>query len=256
MKRFPATGAPALLLLALLLSLPGTIRAQSGEGSFGRRPSLWTIQVDAGARLPGTIYNEFLERSHNSDPDGTGVQTRWREENSLGLEGRVTLRYRPEAGAGLYLAGLWGRGDTNASFSGGLAPPEEIARSVTYKGLDFGISLKLKDWNDGRGLLEYSVGVVILEQSIDLGPGHRAALAFFPSVNEQPEPPLEWSSRDFTNWGLSLGTSFRVPVTDGLHFRATFRDMVVPVNTTRSRTSWPSAEREPSSPSTASPRTS
>lgn len=231
MKPPSVQGVVPLSVLLLALTFAGTLEAQSEDG-FGRRPSLWTIQLDAGARLPGTIYNEFLERSHASDPAGVSVQTRWTEENRLGFEGRATVRYRPEAGAGLYMAGVWGRSETEATFSGGLAKPEMIARSASYKGLDFGVTLKLKDWNNGRGLLEYSVGVVILEQSIDLSRGHRAALVYFPEIDpELPQPPLDWSSRDFTNWGLSMGTSFRVPIAEGLHFRATFRDVVIPVNT-------------------------
>lgn len=227
MKQLLVNGGSAVLFL--LLSASG-IRAQSDD-VFGRRPSLWTFQLDVGSRLPGTIYNEFLERRHLGVMERVPIQTRWKEENELTFEGRGTIRYRPEAGAGLYLAAFWGRGDTEAAYSGGLGPPETIPRSVTYKGLDFGISLKLKDWDQGRGLVEYTVGGVVLKHSIDLSAGHRSSLASFPDIGVEPEPPLAWSDRDFTNWGLAMALSFRVPLVEGLNFRSTFRDIVLPVNT-------------------------
>lgn len=216
------------LLAGVAVALPGDVGAQVSVED-GRRPPKWSVELDLGAQLPGTLYNESVAR--RSRGDSIPFSTRWKEDTSLGIQGRLALRVNPEAGVGLYAAGLIGHTGTRANFSGALSPPQTITRSADFLGFEAGVTMKLTDWDQGRGLVEYNIGAVALKQTIDLGPGHRDAFAYF----GRGEPPhvAEWSPRSFTSWGLSLGTSFRIPIGEKLSLRTSFRDLIVPVDGAR-----------------------
>jgi len=227
-RRLRSSGShPALLLAALVL--PGAappLFAQSPEEPGARGPARYSLQWDLGASLPGTLYDGFITRNHRTDP--FPQTTRWREETGAGLQARVAMRAGPESGVGGYLALSGGRSASRAFFSGGSLPPERVERSVSSLGGEGGISMRIADWDQGRGLVDYHVGVVVLRQSIDLEPGHRNAF-----VHVGPGTPVPydgWSRRVSTGWGLSLGTSFRLPAGKNTAIRVGLSDFIVPTN--------------------------
>ncbi len=221
----PKSELAPLLVAATLLAIPAEAVSQASV-TLGPKPAQWTVEASIGARMPGTFYNEQVER--RSRADSVPFQTRWKESMDLGLDTRLAFRLNPEAGVGFYIAGLAGWSNSTATYSGANVPPESISRSVRYTGLDLGLDLKLTEWAEGRGLLDYNVGAILIHQVIDLTPGHRDAFAFFGSG---PPPRIDdWDSRSSTSWGLSLGTSFRIPISDVLALRTTFRALVIPVN--------------------------
>lgn len=209
-------------LLCLLASAP--VRAQ--DTGFEHRPAAWTTEFSVGARVPTTLYNEFIIRRQGPD---SIVRTKWEEVTDLGWESRLGVRYNPEGGVGFFLAGFMGGAGTTASFLGGIVPPEQVSRSVSYTGFDFGVTMRLKSWDQGRGILDYHIGGVVQRSVIDLKPGHRDALAYFKDVT--PSDP-DWDHRTSTSWGLNLGASIRQPVGDRWSLRFTFKDLIVPTNTT------------------------
>ena len=68
----------------------------------------------------------------------------------------------------MYIGGIAGWSSTLAQYSGSLFPPEDISRSTSYYGVNFGVGMKLTEWAEGRGQLEYNVGAAVLTQVIDL----------------------------------------------------------------------------------------
>jgi len=212
-----------LVALAILTPLV-PLGAQEATG-FGQPPARWTVELGAGVRVPTTLYNEFIVRRQSAD---SVVRTRWEEVTAPGWESRLAMRFNPEGGVGFFVGGFLGGASSTASFSGGIDAPERIERSVSYTGLDFGVVMRLKSWSQGRGILDYHIGGVAQRTVIDLAPGHRDALAYFGG----DRPTVEWDSRSSTSWGLNLGASVRVPVGERWTVRATFKDMIVPTNTT------------------------
>jgi hypothetical protein len=177
-------------------------------------------------RIPTTLYNEFIVRRAMTDEV---VKTRWEETTEPGWEAGAGVRYNPEGGVGFYVGGFLGAANTLATFSGGIDAPEQISRSVSYTGLDFSVVMRLRSWSQGRGVLDYHIGGVVQRTVIDLEPGHRDALAYFDGTRPTD---LEWDSRASTSWGLNLGASIRAPLSDRWTFRVTFRDVILPTNTT------------------------
>jgi hypothetical protein len=221
-----ARAAPARnWIVALMLLAPASVWAQ-GETVFEQQRALWTVEVGAGARAPTTLYNEFIVRRESAD---SVLRTRWEENADMGWETRVGMRYNPEGGVGLFFGGFLGGASTTASFSGGLEAPERIRRSVGYSGLDFGLTMRLGHWSQGRGVLSYHLGGVVQRAVIDLSPGHRDALAYF---RDAPQHEIDWDSRTSTSWGLNLGVTLRSPISERWSFRATFKDLILPTNTT------------------------
>lgn len=214
---------PLACALCAILLVPGTGRAQ--ESIEAHHPALWTAEFTTGVRVPTTLYNEFIIRRQSSD---SIVRTRWEEVTDLGWESRLGVRFNPEGGVGFFAAGFLGGASTTASFLGGIVPPEQISRSVSYSGLDFGVTMRLKSWARGRGIVDYHVGGVVQRAVIDLKPGHRDALAYFEHLGP---PEVDWDHRTSTGWGLNLGASVRAPVGERWAVRATFKDMIVPTNT-------------------------
>ena len=223
-----SAGALAVATLALALWTVASSTALSAQATteLGERPPRWSVETSLGTRLPGTFYNEFITRTTRAD--SLPRRTRWKEFTDLGLEGRVVLRLNPQAGAGLYIGGIAGWSSTLAQYSGSLFPPEDISRSTSYYGVNFGVGMKLTEWAEGRGQLEYNVGAAVLTQVIDLKPGHRNALA---QLGSATAPMIDWRRRTSTAWGLDLGTTFRIPVGEASSLRLSFRDLIVPVNT-------------------------
>ena len=219
------SGRLLVLVLTLIAAGPPALVAQ--ETGFERRPARWTVEFGTGVRVPTTLYNQFIVRKQGSD---SILRTRWEETTSAGWETRLGVRLNPENGVGLYVAGFLGGANTIAAFSGGIAPPEQIPRSVSYSGIDIGVSVRLKSWAEGRGVVDYHIGGVVQRSVIDLTPGHRDALTYFGGGDGPPE--VAWDSRSSTSWGLNLGASIRTPITDKVTFRTTFKDMIIPTNTT------------------------
>lgn len=210
------------------LGATGVLAAQDTTAT--RRPALWSVELDLGARLPGLVYDEFVER--RSSVDSLPLRTRYRERGELGIQGRLTLHLRPEAGLGAYVSLLRGYTGTVARFSGGREPREDIPRSVTFFGVETGLAMRLSEWADGRGSFQYQFGPVFYRQVFDLSPGHRDALASFGDVRP-PEGGFRWTSRTSTSWGIALGAGFRIPLGERTAFRFALRDLVVPVNTSQ-----------------------
>ena len=224
-----STGALAIAAFAIAALLPVVAPTDlSGQATaeLGERPPRWSIETSLGTRLPGTFYNEFITRTTRAD--SLPRRTRWKELTDLGVEGRVVLRLNPQAGAGLYIGGIGGWSSTLAQYSGSRFPPEDISRSTSDYGVNFGVGMKLTEWAEGRGQLEYNVGAAVLTQIIDLKPGHRNALA---QLGSATAPMIDWRRRTSTAWGLDLGTTFRIPVGEASSLRLSFRDLIVPVNT-------------------------
>lgn len=217
-----------VILPAILASLllPRATAAQDSLALQG--PAKWSVELDLGARLPGVLYDEFIERRSASDT--VGLRTRYRERAAAGVQGRLTLRLRPEAPVGLYLSLLRGGARTVARFSGGREPIEEIPRSATFSGLELGLTMRLSEWAGGRGSFEYHFGPVLYRQVVDLTPGHRDAFALF-GDDRAPEGGFRWTSRSSSSWGVALGTAFRIPLGEGTALRLALRDLVIPVNT-------------------------
>ncbi len=220
--------APAVALLACLACAtlpPVVLHAQDEAAAIIRQTPRWSVEGSLGSRLVGTLYDEFVTRNTLADLPS---RTRWRETTGWGPEARVVLRHNPVGGASLYVTLLAGRSGTVARYSGALSPPEDISRSTRYHGGGFGIGMKLSEWDDGRGVLAYSVGTAVLTQRIDLSPGHRDAFA---QMGARHPGEIQWTSRTSTSWGLDLGASLRVPIGDDSALRFSFRDLVIPVNT-------------------------
>ena len=216
-----------LLLSVLTLTTAGPPALAAQDTGFERRPARWTVEFGTGVRIPTTLYNETIIRKQGSD---SILRTRWEETTGPGWETRLGVRLNPENGVGLFVAGFVGGANTTAAFSGGISPPEQISRSVKYTGIDVGVSVRLKSWAEGRGIIDYHVGGVVQRSVIDLSPGHRDALTYFGGGNGPPE--VDWDSRTSTSWGLNLGASVRTPINDRWTFRTTFKDMIIPTNTT------------------------
>lgn len=213
-------------ILASLL-LPRATVAQ--DSVVLRSPARWSVELDFGARLPTVLYDEFVER--RSASDSVALRTRYRERAGTGVQGRLTLRLRPEAPVGLYLSLLRGYAGTVARFSGGREPTEEIPRSATFSGVEIGLAMRLSDWAGGRGSFEYHFGPVLYRQVVDLTRGHRDAFALF-GGERPPEGGFRWTRRRSSSWGVALGTAFRIPLGEGTALRLALRDLVIPVNTT------------------------
>lgn len=212
--------------LALFSTLWVPVRVEAQSTGFEQRPAGWTTELSLGARIPTTLYDEFIIRRQGQD---SIVKTRWEEISGPGWDTRLGVRYNPEGGVGFFVGGFVGGAKTTASFLGGIVPPEKIARSVRYSGFDFGVTMRLKSWSQGRGILDYHVGGVVQRSLIDLKPGHRDALTYFQDIKPVD---LDWDTRTNTSWGLNLGVSVRAPVGDRWAIRTTFKDMIVPANTT------------------------
>ena len=212
------------VLLMLAASVPGPLAGQQ-EAEIIRRVPRWSLETSLGSRLVGTFYDQFITRETLADLPS---RTRWKETTDPGPEMRIVLRHNPVGGAGLYLTALAGHSGTRARYSGALSPPEDISRSTNYFGVGFGVSMKLSEWDQGRGLLTYQLGTAALTQTIDLSAGHRDAFA---QMGARFPGEIEWTSRKSTSWGLDLGASLRVPLGDNSALRFSFRDLVISVNT-------------------------
>lgn len=218
----------------------GSLRAQESGGDApgdtastveGPRPAKWSAEVDFGIRLPGVLYDNFVDRRIES-PDSTvreALRTRYTEESRTGYDVRATLNLYPESSASGYVAFLVGGAETEARFSGGGASRSIVQRSMSYRGVEVGINMRLKEWAGGRGVFGYNIGATYIRHSIDLDQGHRPAYARLGDAGAAGMP--EWSERSYGAWGLAMGTTFRIPVTDRFAVRTNFRDLVVPVNT-------------------------
>ncbi len=224
MPRFARRTAPSGFLAALLVSAAPAALAGQGEGAAARRAPRWSVESSLGSRLVGTLYDQFVTRRTLADLPS---RTRWTETARLGPEARLVLRHNPVGAAGLYLTLLAGRSGTLARYSGALSPPENIPRSTTYRGVGFGIGMRLSEWDRGRGALGYSLGATALTQTIDLSQGHRDAFA---QQGARFPGELRWTSRTSSAWGLDIGASLRVPVGENSAFRFSFRDLVIPFN--------------------------
>lgn len=226
-RRWARHPIPSRIILVLLTSAASAPAAFAGqeEAAIVRQVPRWSVEGSLGSRMVGTLYDQFVTRKTLADLPS---QTRWKETAGLGPEARVVLRHNPVGGAGLYMTLLAGHSGTVARYSGALSPPEDISRSTNYFGVGFGLGMKLSEWDRGRGVLAYSLGTVVLTQTIDLSQGHRDAFA---QMDAHHPGEIRWTSRKSTSWGLDLGASLRIPLGENSALRLTLRDLVIPVNT-------------------------
>lgn len=222
MRMRPGTRVGAVPFVLLFLLPP-----PAGAQTDAPRRARWTVGLELGAQLPATIYDERVIA--RLDAEQFRVSTSYRETLDLAPIVRGTLRFRPEAGFGLYLAGQWGRSGTTAQYSGGEEPIETISRDATFWGMEAGVSVRLGSWGDRGGGIGYTIGPALIHHSLDLSAGHRDAFAWVGDFG--PSSDFTWRDRSWRSWAFGLGASARLPVDDRWSLRISAQDYVIAVGT-------------------------
>jgi len=217
----PATALPPLVGPAILALLAAP--------APGQQPApRWTGVLELGAQFPTTLYDGRVSQRVGASG---ALSTRYRERVDAAPLLRVGLRYRPEGAFSAYLALQLLTAGTRAQFVGGGAGPERFRRRVRIWAAEGGAAVQLRRWAEGRGLLEYTVGPVLVHHTLDLSGGHRDEFARHAGAPDTGR--LRWSDRAWAAWGLAVAAGARIPVGDRLLLRVAGHDHVVAVPTGR-----------------------
>jgi hypothetical protein len=218
-----ATSGVALLTAAVCALLATAAGAAAQE-----RPARWTLGIETGAQFAATLYDERV--TVWLPTEDVRSDTRHTERLELVPLVRLVARLRPEHGLGGYFALQATRANTDMSFLGGQAtvPDTRIARSVGIMAAELGISMRLGEWADGRGLAEYTMAPVFVRHRLDLRRGHRDGIVRLLRPELQPIP---WRELSWTSWGFALGGGIRVPVGDRFTGRLAVHNQIVPMGT-------------------------
>ncbi|HEX7089838.1 MAG TPA: hypothetical protein VF192_06860 [Longimicrobiales bacterium] len=211
------TAFPLLAALATL-PLPDRAAAQSVP------PPRWTAGLQAGVQLPAWLYDEWVTAFVN---DTTSLTTAYSERIRTAPLVNAVLRYRPQSEFGAFLSIQLASAGTRATYSGGGAGPEAIDRHVRIWTFGAGLSVRIGEWADGEGSLEYLLGPVLVRHTLDLSNGHRDVFAH--EFGAPRDAQLGWASRSWTGWGLMMGASTRFPLARDLGLRLALHSIVLPV---------------------------
>jgi hypothetical protein len=211
---------PGAVACALLVTAVGAAAQE--------RPARWTLGLETGAQFSATLYDERV--TVWLPADDVRSDTRHTERLELVPLVRLVARFRPEHGMGGYVAFQGTRSETDMSFLGGQAtvPDTRIARSVGIMAVEFGVSMRLGEWANGRGLAEYTMAPVFIHHRLDLRRGHRDGIVRLLRPELQPIP---WRDLSWNSWGFALGGGIRVPVGDRFSARLAVHNQVVPMGT-------------------------
>ena len=200
------------------LPLPDRAAAQSVP------PPRWTADLQAGVLFPTWLYDAWVTAFVN---DTTALRTAYSERIRLAPLVNAVFRYKPQTDfAGLFSIQYTSAG-TRAMYSGGAAGRERIDRRVRIWTFEAGLSVRLGQWADGAGSIEYLLGPALVRQTLDLSNGHRDVFAR--EFGAPADAELRWTSRSWTAWGLMIGVSTRFPLSQDLGLRLTLHNIVLPV---------------------------
>ncbi|HUH12550.1 MAG TPA: hypothetical protein VMK65_05550 [Longimicrobiales bacterium] len=225
--RSPRLAVVLWTALVALLVFSGVRPAPASAQEAARRQARWTIGLEAGAQLPASIYNERVNA--RLEADSFFVSTSYEERMDWVPLVRATVRFRPEAGFGLYTTYQWSRASTTARYSGGREPVEVIPRDVSFWTFEAGVSVRLGEWGRRGGGIGYTMAPALVQHSLDLSSGHRDSFAQV--RDHETGDNFDWNDRSWRSWAFALGVSARVPVTDRLAIRLGAHDHVIAVGT-------------------------
>lgn len=218
MNRIPRVRTPRPFLVALV----GFTLSPSVAHAQEPAPPRWAVSVGGGAMLPAWLYNARVTAKSSSESFSTMYSERTRIAPLVG----GALRYRPQSGFGAFIGVDLVSASTEASYSGGRGGPQQIGRSVRIWTFTAGMAVRLGQWADGAGGVAYLVAPVVTHHTLDLSNGHRDVFAT--QFGAPADAPLQWRSRSWTGWGLSLGVTARFPVTRDLGLRVGVNSLVLP----------------------------
>lgn len=223
----PVSRVGAALAAALLMA--STTATDAVPQTDGPRRARLTLGLELGAQLPATLYDERV--TARLDADQFRISTAYRERLGFAPLVRSTLRYRPESGFGLYLAGQWATATTTARYSGGEEPIESFDRSVSFWAMEAGVTVRLGSWGNRGGGIGYALGPAMVRHSLDLSSGHRDSFAWVKDFG--PADQFTWADRNWSSWALGLSASARLPVSDRWALRISLQDHVISVGTSQ-----------------------
>jgi tetratricopeptide (TPR) repeat protein len=210
----------ALPLLATLAALP----LPDGAAAQSALPPRWTAGLQVGVQLPTWLYDERVTAFVN---DTTSLTTAYSERIRTAPLVNAVLRYKPQSEFGAFFSMQFASAGTRATYSGGGAGPQTIDRHVRIWTFGAGLSIRLGEWADGGGSLEYLLGPVLVRHTLDLSNGHRDLFAH--EFGAPRDVQLRWADRSWTGWGFMMGATTRFPLAGDLGLRLALHSIVLPV---------------------------
>ena len=218
MNRNPRAGVSGLFLVALV----GLALTHSAARAQEVQPPRWSISGGIGTMLPAWLYNERVTAFINDTTFDTGYSERIRMAPLLW----GVMRYRSQSDFGFFFGAEHASAGTDARFSGGRGAQQQIERNVRIWTFTAGMSVRISQWANGGGSLEYTAAPVLTHHKLDLSNGHRDVFAH--EFGAPADTPLRWRSRSWTGWGFSIGMTARFPVARDLGLRVAAHNLVLP----------------------------
>lgn len=227
----PARRATARLALCALLAATtaGPLHAQ-----WDRERRL-VVNAGVGAGLPLALYDGRIDidRSgilqYDPEPLATGVSVQYLEKLARPIMAWAELAYDPGSRHWLALRGSFGRGASQARYTGGHAPPESFDRQASW--WDVSLLGRLTIHETGSSRLYLQGGPTLTHWRLDLGGAGRDAIAEFAVAGGAPPEPVRWSARSWSRLGVMFGAAGELRLSPGVALVGSFDYLSVPVPT-------------------------